>query len=127
MTNPWTNHVLAYQAANRGMSYKDAMRLSRPSYYESRGLPVPAVKARKPRAAPKARKSGPRAKLAPALHSCAGLREDPCSVAPNCYWKPTTQTCATRSGKQITQRMQGAERKAMLAQMRERVPQERDF
>jgi hypothetical protein len=61
---------------------------------------------------------GPRPKLAPGLHSCAGLGADPCEVAPNCYWQPTKSICKTRSGKQVKQRMQGAERKAMLSQLR---------
>lgn len=65
-----------------------------------------------------ATKRGPRAKLSPAYHSCAGLTQDPCDVAPNCYWQPTKKRCATRSGKQVKQRMQGADRAAMMAQIR---------
>jgi len=56
--------------------------------------------------------------LAPALHSCAGLGQDPCDVAPNCYWQPSKKRCATRSGKQVKQMYQGNERQEMLAQIR---------
>lgn len=80
-----------------------------------------ASPARKPGAtrAP-ATKRAPRAKLSPAYHSCAGLSQDPCEVAPNCYWKPSKKQCSTRSGKQVKQRMQGADRASMLDQIRGR-------
>lgn len=119
MVNPWMEHLKAFRAANPGMSLSQAMVAARPSY-----TPVAGAKKRAPKkpAAPKARKSGPRAKLAPALHSCAGLDEDPCMVAPNCYWKPTTKTCSTRSGAQVKQRMEGPKRQMMLAQLRDKTP-----
>lgn len=56
--------------------------------------------------------------LAPALHSCAGLGQDPCDVAPNCYWQPSKKRCVTRSGKQVKQMYQRNERQDMLAQIR---------
>jgi hypothetical protein len=56
--------------------------------------------------------------LAPALHSCAGLGQDPCDVAPNCYWQASNKRCVTRSGKEVKQMYQGNERQDMLAQIR---------
>jgi len=117
--NPWIAHVNAFRAAHPGMSYKDALKGASATYVK-----VPGAKPSRPRS-PKARKApGPRAKLAPGLHSCAGLSEDPCMVAPNCYWKPSKKVCATRSGAQVKQRMQGKERKAMLAEIRGQPPQQ---
>lgn len=61
---------------------------------------------------------GPKGKLAGPLHSCAGLDEDPCDVAPNCYWKPSAKQCATRSGKAVIAKFQGPERQTLLASIR---------
>jgi len=58
--------------------------------------------------------------LAPALHSCIGLGQDPCDVAPNCYWQPSNKRCVTRSGKAVKQMYQSDERQSMLAQIRGR-------
>lgn len=69
--------------------------------------------------APKKRSPyGPRPKLSPGLHSCVGLEEDPCEVAPNCYWQPNKKVCKTRSGAPVKKLMQGSERQSMLAQIR---------
>lgn len=58
--------------------------------------PVARATTRKPKVVPK---------LAPALHSCTGLDEEYCDMAPNCYWKPKTNQCVTRSGADVVKTM----------------------
>lgn len=58
-----------------------------------------------------------RDKLVGALHSCAGLDQDPCTVAPNCYWQPKAKRCMTRSGKDVVDLMGNPRRAAMLNQV----------
>lgn len=53
-----------------------------------------------------------------ALHSCASLDEEPCEVAPNCYWQPKIKKCATRSGKEAVDMFTGPDRTSMLRQVR---------
>jgi len=101
------------------MKYRDAQQAASAAYHREKGtVKKPAA----PKyAAPKAAAAAPayaRAKLSGALHSCAGLSEDPCEVAPNCYWQPKAQRCMTRSGKGVVGMFQAPERKAMLAAIR---------
>lgn len=45
---------------------------------------------------------GPRQRLPTAYHACSGLKEEPCDVAPMCYWQPKSKRCMTRHGKGVT-------------------------
>lgn len=58
--------------------------------------------------------------LVGALHSCAGLEQDPCTVAPNCFWQPKAKRCVTRSGKDVVDLMGNPRRAAMLNQVVEK-------
>jgi hypothetical protein len=81
----------------------------------SKGKPAPAPRAP---AAAKPRVMAPRAKLSGAMHSCAGLPQDPCEVAPNCFWQPKAKRCMTKSGKGAVATFDNPTRNALLAQIR---------
>lgn len=91
----------------------------RAEYYQRQGLSVPArkttTKTKKTKAAT-TRNSRPT--LPGALHSCAGLPEDTCDIAPNCYWQPNKKQCKTRSGKAAVNLMKNPNRDALMKQIK---------
>jgi len=59
-----------------------------------------------------------RQKLEGALHSCAGLSEDPCVVAPNCVWQPKAKRCMTNSGKPVVGLFHNKKRDNLMKSLR---------
>ena len=105
-----------YRSQNRGLAKKAAPKKAASPYkpsYRPGFAPVKKVTTKK--AAPRKRAYSPRPKFEGALHSCAGLAQDPCEVAPNCYWKPKNQTCATRSGAKAINLFRNPARQALLS------------
>jgi hypothetical protein len=68
--------------------------------------PVPApMPTSAPWAAPTSKGNRTRAKLPNVLHSCAGLPQQNCEVAPNCFWQPKANRCSTKSGAPVVKLM----------------------
>lgn len=89
--NPYIAHVKAH--AGKGLSKEQIVAMYRAAKAAG-ALPAPVmVPAMK------------RSTLLGALHSCGGLPQDNCEVAPNCFWQPKAKRCMTRSGADVVKTM----------------------